>query len=123
MRLELGRPVNCTDGPFGKLADVVIDPTKRRVMYLVVEPHDDHGKARHVAITLAKPRDRVQLAIKDDGIGLPQAARKSRGMGLRIMEYRAGLIGGSLAIERQAGGGTCVTCAMPAQDDHLSTRG
>ena len=53
MRLELGSPVNCTDGPFGKLADVVIDPTKRRVTHLVVEPHGDHGKARLVPIELA----------------------------------------------------------------------
>ena len=63
MRLELGRPVNCTDGPFGKLADVVIDPTKRRVMYLVVEPHDDHGKARLVPIELASAEEGETTAI------------------------------------------------------------
>jgi sporulation protein YlmC with PRC-barrel domain len=53
VRLELGSSVNCTDGPFGKLADVVIDPTKRRVTHLVVEPDGDHGKARLVPIDLA----------------------------------------------------------------------
>jgi sporulation protein YlmC with PRC-barrel domain len=53
MRLELGSPVNCTDGPFGELADIVIDPTKRRVTHLVVAPHDDHGKAKLVPIELA----------------------------------------------------------------------
>ncbi|HKB20069.1 MAG TPA: hypothetical protein VKC65_03575 [Gaiellaceae bacterium] len=53
MRLELGSPVNCTDGPFGELADVVIDPTKRRVTHLVVGPHGDHGEARLVPIELA----------------------------------------------------------------------
>jgi sporulation protein YlmC with PRC-barrel domain len=53
VRLELGSPVNCTDGPFGKLADVVIDPTKRRVTHLVVEPQGDHGEARLVPIELA----------------------------------------------------------------------
>jgi hypothetical protein len=52
VRLELGRPVNCTDGPFGELADVVIDPIKRRVTHLVVEPHGDHGQARLVPIEL-----------------------------------------------------------------------
>jgi sporulation protein YlmC with PRC-barrel domain len=45
--------VNCTDGPFGKLADVVVDPTKRSVTHLVVEPHGDHGKTRLVPIELA----------------------------------------------------------------------
>jgi len=63
VRLELGRPVNCTDGPFGKLADVVIDPTKRRVMYLVVEPHDDHGKARLVPIELVSAEEGETAAI------------------------------------------------------------
>jgi sporulation protein YlmC with PRC-barrel domain len=53
VRLELGSPVNCTDGPFGELADVVIDPTKRRVTHLVVEPQGDHGEARLVPIELA----------------------------------------------------------------------
>ena len=53
MRLELGRPVNCTDGPLGELADIVIDPTKRRVTHLVVAPHDDHSKAKLVPVELA----------------------------------------------------------------------
>jgi hypothetical protein len=57
VRLELGRPVNCTDGPFGKLADVVIDPTKRVVTHLVVEPDDDHDKARLVPIELASAEE------------------------------------------------------------------
>jgi sporulation protein YlmC with PRC-barrel domain len=63
VRLELGRPVNCTDGPFGKLADVIIDPTKRRVTHLVVEPHDDHGKARLVPIELASDEEGETPAI------------------------------------------------------------
>jgi len=63
VRLELGRPVNCTDGPFGKLADVVIDPTKGRVTHLVVEPHDDHGKARLVPVELASAEEGETPAI------------------------------------------------------------
>jgi sporulation protein YlmC with PRC-barrel domain len=53
MRLELGCPVQCSDGPVGKLADVVIDPTRRRVTHLVVEPHHAHGAARLVPAELA----------------------------------------------------------------------
>lgn len=53
MRLELGSSVNCTDGPFGELADIVIDPTTRRVTHLVVAPQKDHGEARLVPIELA----------------------------------------------------------------------
>jgi sporulation protein YlmC with PRC-barrel domain len=63
VRLELGSPVNCTDGPFGKLADVVIDPTKRRVTHLVVEPEGDSGKARLVPIELASAGEGEPAAI------------------------------------------------------------
>ena len=63
MRLELGSSVNCTDGPFGELADVVIDPTKRRVTHLVVAPHGDHGKARLVPIELANTAEGESSAI------------------------------------------------------------
>jgi nitrate/nitrite-specific signal transduction histidine kinase len=35
-------------------------------------------------------------------------------MGLRIMHYRATMIGASLSIERLESGGTRVTCTLPA---------
>jgi len=57
VRLELGSSVNCTDGPFGKLADVVIDPTTRHVTHLVVDPDGDHGKARLVPVELASEQE------------------------------------------------------------------
>ena len=63
MRLELGSPVTCTDGPFGKLADIVIDPAKRRVTHLVVEPEGDHGKARLAPIELANTEQGESSAI------------------------------------------------------------
>lgn len=50
MRLELGCPVSCADGAFGKLADVVVDPVTRRITHLVVEPHGDREGARLVPI-------------------------------------------------------------------------
>jgi sporulation protein YlmC with PRC-barrel domain len=63
VRLELGSPVNCTDGPFGELADVVIDPTKRRVTHLVVGPHREHDKARLVPVELASNEEDGSSAI------------------------------------------------------------
>lgn len=57
MRLELGGPVHCTDGVFGELADIVIDPIRRRVTHIVVEPHHHHGLARLVPIELARGRE------------------------------------------------------------------
>jgi sporulation protein YlmC with PRC-barrel domain len=63
VKLELGSPVRCTDGPFGELADVVIDPTARRVTHLVVAPHHQHGLARLVPIDLAAPANNGHAAV------------------------------------------------------------
>ena len=57
MRLELGCPVSCSDGAFGKLADVVVDPTTRRVTHVVVEPHGHQGNPRLVPIECVTPGD------------------------------------------------------------------
>jgi sporulation protein YlmC with PRC-barrel domain len=54
MRLELGTPVRCSDDLFGELADVVIDPTRRRVTHLVVQPHHRHRLARLIPVELAE---------------------------------------------------------------------
>jgi sporulation protein YlmC with PRC-barrel domain len=63
MRLELGSRVDCMDENFGKLVDVVIDPTSRRVTHLVVEPDHDRWLARLVPIELADRGDHASGAI------------------------------------------------------------
>ena len=63
MRLELGSRVDCTDESFGKLVDVVIDPTSGRVTHLVVEHDRDPWMARLVAVELAEPGDDASEAV------------------------------------------------------------
>ena len=46
-------------------------------------------------------------------VGLPENARNGLGMGLRIMAYRAGMIGATFNIERLPDAGTRVTCKLP----------
>ena len=57
MRLELGKPIRCSDGAFGELADVVVDPTTKRVTHLVAKPHKLDGVSRLVPIELADAGD------------------------------------------------------------------
>lgn len=52
MRFELDSPVRCTDGEFGRLTDVVVDPAAERVSHLVVEPRDRRRDARLVPVEL-----------------------------------------------------------------------
>ena len=64
MRLEIGNRVRCTDGVYGELADIVIDPLEKRVTHLVVKPEQGEGEARLVPIQLAKSRDDAQREIE-----------------------------------------------------------
>ena len=51
MKLDIGMRIRASDGPFGVLADVVIDPVKWRVTHLVVQPaHHGHDRAHLVPI-------------------------------------------------------------------------
>jgi signal transduction histidine kinase len=71
-----------------------------------------HGKARHINICLDEEDNETVLTVTDDGIGLPEQSRNNHGMGLRIMAYRASMIGAAFNIERLSMRGTRVTCTL-----------
>jgi PAS domain S-box-containing protein len=71
-----------------------------------------HGRARHVRITLGAEADTLTLGVRDDGVGVPGPLEESKGLGVRIMRNRAGVIGGTLTIGPAEGGGTLVTCIL-----------
>jgi nitrate/nitrite-specific signal transduction histidine kinase len=50
--------------------------------------------------------------VSDDGCGFVANPEKTSGMGLRIMKYRAGIIGSTLEIHRANGGGMLVSCTL-----------
>jgi PAS domain S-box-containing protein len=70
-----------------------------------------HGRARRIEVRLVVRGPGVVLSVRDNGTGIPKKFDTRKGMGLRIMQYRAGLIGGALRVKRTANGGTTVTCA------------
>jgi signal transduction histidine kinase len=75
-----------------------------------------HGRAQNIVVALVQANANINLAIKDDGVGFPKTDSKSNGIGLRVMNYRAGMIGATLAIESQRTGGTIVHCQLPAEE-------
>lgn len=71
-----------------------------------------HSRATRIDLRF-EARDRaVVLRVDDNGIGIPVPLAPGPGSGLRIMQYRANLIGASLVVERSAGGGTSIVCAV-----------
>ena len=57
MRLDLGAKVRCSDGDLGELADIVIDPTTRKVTHVVVDPSHELYTPRLVPIDRVRPGD------------------------------------------------------------------
>jgi signal transduction histidine kinase len=72
-----------------------------------------HGRPGEVRLRLTRHPGLLELEIRDNGAGLPPAAGRGQGLGLRIMAHRASIIGGTLAVEPAAGGGTVVLCRLP----------
>jgi signal transduction histidine kinase len=62
-----------------------------------------------------RPRAVLQIHISDDGIGLPGLLR--HGVGLISMRERAEELGGQVAIEPAAGGGTYVYAELPLPEE------
>lgn len=76
-----------------------------------------HGQARTIRLHLAVARAKVSLAITDDGIGMPEQAMDAMGMGLKIMRYRARMLGGEVLFERVEPTGTRLVCECPIEGD------
>lgn len=72
-----------------------------------------HGEATRVVIQLTASADRIHLVIQDNGRGFPDELPEDRGMGVRIMHYRARIIGALLEIRSVPEGGTQIECLLP----------
>jgi PAS domain S-box-containing protein len=70
-----------------------------------------HGKAKRVVIRLEAGDCGGSLYVHDDGCGI-DTKKNQGGMGLHIMRYRAGMIGGTLDVRRAGDRGTVVACTF-----------
>lgn len=91
-----------------------------RIAQEAVNNAQRHGKAKEICISLSAEKNRIQLEVSDDGIGIDASAVHAstnviQRFGLQIMQYRAGVIGGGLSISRGNNIGTVVRCTIPIQ--------
>jgi signal transduction histidine kinase len=75
-----------------------------------------HGRASAIVLGLSRENGAGLLTVEDDGIGLTEPPARSPGLGLRIMSYRANMVGGTLEVRRGAQRGTVVCCRFPVQN-------
>lgn len=67
-----------------------------------------HAQASRADIRLQVLDGKFELTIEDDGVGLHRSFKSANGMGLKLMAYRAGMIGAKLEIEGNDPKGTIV---------------
>lgn len=95
---------------------ITIEPEAALHLYRITEEAVGnavkHGEAKNIRIKLEVIDGCTLLVIDDDGKGF-ELARTPRGMGIRNMEYRAGVIGAKLVIEPREDGGTSIRCRLP----------
>ncbi|HXU77819.1 MAG TPA: PAS domain-containing protein [Methylomirabilota bacterium] len=74
-----------------------------------------HAHPHNIRIRLNSSRDKLELAVVDDGIGIaPEPG--AQGMGLNIMDYRTRAIGGRFQVQPGDAGGTTISCLVPLGD-------
>ncbi len=72
--------------------------------------------ASEVTICLEDVGEELQLRIDDNGRGFAQTPQDSAvGLGLKMMRYRAQMLGGDLVLEASADGGASVRCTCPVE--------
>jgi PAS domain S-box-containing protein len=71
-----------------------------------------HGDTSGIALELTAQHNRATLTVDNNGRDFPPERPEREGMGLKVMDYRAEMIGGTLDVRRRPEGGTRVTCTL-----------
>lgn len=72
-----------------------------------------HARPQSILVHLRSDDKGIELAVVDDGVGLPPSAAQVEGMGFRMMAERANAIGAVLTLGSDSGGGATVRCVVP----------
>lgn len=76
-----------------------------------------HADPAEIRVGLERRGGELILEVEDDGPGLPSPLPEKMGLGLRVMHYRARLLGGTLHVSTAAAGGTLVRCMIKLAEE------
>jgi signal transduction histidine kinase len=71
-----------------------------------------HGRVTQVDIELATADGTLTLTVQDNGRGFDERS-SGNGMGMKLMRYRAQMLGGDVTIANGSSGGVVVRCTCP----------
>jgi signal transduction histidine kinase len=103
-RFDCPRPVSLTD--------IKVATHLYRIAQEAVTNALRHAQPKTISVGIRSASGVVTLRVGDDGIGFSSHGRVPQGTGLRIMRYRADVIGAMLKIEPGRSRGTVVTCTL-----------
>jgi PAS domain S-box-containing protein len=83
-----------------------------RIAQEAVNNATKHSGATELTLSLVRTEGTVRLMVSDNGTGM---VRKTGGVGLNLMSYRADLIGAQLTVDSSDGHGVTVACVVPCQ--------
>ncbi len=110
----------------------IAEPLKITIFRVIQEAMHNiakYSKAENVTISLVKRESRLELSVRDNGVGFDSnsvisAKNGRRGLGLTSMRERTELSGGTFAIRSAPGEGTSIEASWPSgpQQEELSSR-
>ena len=95
-----------------QVADATVATHLYRIAQEAVNNALKHSKTKKIRVSLTQNKLQMVLTVRDDGCGFSHPALNHDGMGLRVMRYRADLIGAKLGIAGESGQGTSITCIL-----------
>jgi signal transduction histidine kinase len=91
-----------------------------RIVQECVQNAIRHARPKHIDIRMRNLSDQIILEVCDDGIGMATVG-KDEGMGFRIMNHRAQMIGAEITVTSQTQKGTGIRCIWPRLDASRET--
>jgi PAS domain S-box-containing protein len=79
-----------------------------------------HGKAKRLWVSLLHKEGQLTLQIKNDGTPFPVDCEPTNRLGLKIMNYRARTLGGTLDMRANGESGSILTCCVPCVGNKIT---
>lgn len=98
--------------------DGLLSPENEMNLYRIVQECLNnvvkHSKATNAGVTVTNEQRNIAVTVRDNGIGFDrEVTANARGLGLNGIVERTKILGGSLSIESDPGGGTTVQLNIP----------
>ncbi|HEY6093983.1 MAG TPA: CHASE domain-containing protein [Gallionellaceae bacterium] len=107
-----GIPCELRCSSAGDVSDFMVATHLYRIAQEALNNAVKHSGASQLTIALSIAPEEISLSVADNGSGLGGEAREA-GLGMLNMNYRAQIIGATLAVESQPGQGTLVSLRLP----------